>query len=593
MKYILVLLLLTPQLLVAQVIDLLHWQAQATTIGPHQLDKLEVYLVGNEPKEAVNMLRLQGFTGKPKSLRKFMPHAEDEPVLVLVNATHPDASINFGIDRNELLLLDFILGHEHDVYVLLLGHPEVVDFLPHLYHTEAVAIASADVVAQELGVQAFFGAALFQPNPAYATELHKRMPYWAPKPETPAVAPPLLPVLHYVRTAELVKQPQRLIARIDSIMAEAIAARAFPGCQVLAAKGDSVFFYKAYGHHTYDSTRLVSRADYYDLASLTKVLGPLPLLMQRYQQGQLQLTDPLQRHVPFLRRSNKADITLKEVLAHQGGLKAWIPFWQQFVDDKGQYKRKLVRTAPSEKFAVQVAPNLYISNKRTQKTLFKTIRKSAVADSASYQYSDLFFHLSPFILSCMGSEPYEQQLQQFYKPMGINLRYRPAQQLPLQRIVPTEYDSTFRRQLVHGTVHDEGAALFGGVSGNAGLFGTAADVAKVFSLYLKGSYGGSQPFQPQTLATFTSRAYPGSDNRRALGFDKTLLENPESGSVAVAASEASFGHSGFTGTLAWADPENDLIFVFLSNRVYPSREQKEIYRLNIRPRIHQAIYEAL
>ena len=227
----------------------------------------------------------------------------------------------------------------------------------------------------------------------------------------------------------------------------------------------------------------------------------------------------------------------------------------------------------------------------------KAIMKSPLNETAEYRYSGLLFYLLPEIVEQRSGMPYEDYLSQtFYRPLGAyTLGFNPSRYFPRERIIPTERDSFFRMQLLHGYVHDEGAAMMGGLSANAGLFANAYDLAKIMQLYLNGgTYGGQQFFSASAIDTFTQRHYAAEGNRRGLGFDKPLLEYDEaSSSVAEAASDSSFGHSGYTGTFTWADPEHDLLFIFLSNRVYPSRKNRGIYIRNIRPRIHSAIYEAL
>lgn len=254
---------------------------------------------------------------------------------------------------------------------------------------------------------------------------------------------------------------------------------------------------------------------------------------------------------------------------------------------------------PSGKFTIRVAPDLYM-NQDFRKTMFDTIRTSRLLPRKRYLYSGLSFYIFPNIIANITGESYEKYLKDnFYHPLGAyTITYNPYKLFPLNKIIPTETDYFFRKEQMQGFVHDEGAAMMGGISGNAGLFGTTNDLAKLFQMYLqKGYYGGKRYISERTMNEFTKIQYPQNDNRRGLGFDKPLIDNHKNklrdAYPAVDASKNSFGHSGFTGTFAWADPDYQLLFVFMSNRVYPTRENQRLYELNIRTAMHQAIYDCL
>lgn len=400
--------------------------------------------------------------------------------------------------------------------------------------------------------------------------------------------------------------------QVRNIVEEGIRGGAFPGAQVLVAKDGAVVYHEAFGYHTYDSSRAVELTDVYDFASVSKVTTALPAVMKLYGEDRFDLDAPLKEYYPAFSRGNKAKLTYREMLAHYAQLRPWIPYWQGTLKgnarypwkkkwdgnriNDGRYRARTFSPTPSAEYNVKISDQLY-QHKDYRKKMFKAIKKSPLQEEKKYLYSGLLFYLLPDIVADLVNEDYETYLyKNFYDKIGARtLRYNPLKHYPLDRIVPTEKDTFFRLRQLHGTVHDEGAAMMGGVSANAGLFGSANDLAKLFQLYLnEGSYGGEQIIAAKALQEFTKCQYCDEGNRRGLGFDKPMIKYDKSASsVAKQASAASFGHSGYTGTFVWADPETDLLYIFFSNRVYPTRNNPKIYRMNIRPRIHTALYEAL
>jgi CubicO group peptidase (beta-lactamase class C family) len=386
--------------------------------------------------------------------------------------------------------------------------------------------------------------------------------------------------------------------KVDSIMTLGISEQAFPGAQLLVAKKGNIIFHKAYGYHTFDSIQKVGLDDIYDLASVTKITGPLPALMKLYDEGMLNLDAPFSRYwKPWKHRKDKKGITLRELLAHQSGLQPYIVFLNEVLK-KGKLKRRFVRTVSSKRFSKQAYANIYINN-RFKKKVLRKIKRSKVSDNKTYKYSGLASLIYPQLIENITRESYTTYLQKnFYQSLGCEtLGYLPTLKGFNNAIVPTEYDSIFRKTLTKGWVHDENAALLGSVSGNAGLFGTAKDLAILMQMYLqKGTYNGKRYIKETTLNEFTKIQYPDNNNRRGLGFDKPLIGNDtlsiKEAYPAPQVSPESFGHSGFTGTFVWADPENEMVFIFLSNRVYPTRTHRNIYNLNIRPALQQVFYIA-
>ncbi|MCD6565184.1 MAG: serine hydrolase [Bacteroidales bacterium] len=392
---------------------------------------------------------------------------------------------------------------------------------------------------------------------------------------------------------------KNLREKIDSIALSGIREKAFPGCQVLVARNGSVIFHKTYGYHTYRKDIPVKKENLYDLASVTKITGPLPALIKLYDEGKIDIDKPFSFYWEDFRNSNKSDILFRDILAHQGQLIPWIPYWKNTVNKQGNFKWFTFKNIPSKQYSVKVAPDLYL--RRTyKKKIYRTIRKSDLLGKKEYIYSGLANYIYPEMLENLTGENYESYLDSnFYHPLGAyTITYNPVNTFNNSNIIPTENDTFFRKQQIHGQVHDEGAIMMGGVSGNAGLFATANDLVKVMQMYLNmGSYGGEQYFSDSAMKEFTRCQFPENNNRRGLGFDKPLLNNdelaPEENYPAPGAGPSSFGHSGFTGIFTWADPEENLLYIFMSNRVYPTRENSKIYDLNIRSNILQSIYDSI
>jgi serine-type D-Ala-D-Ala carboxypeptidase len=490
------------------------------------------------------------------------------------------------------------------VVVVIFGRGSVTDSLPPSAFPTCVFSEDRSLWAQSLAAQLLFGA--IGSNQLLGEALNSQLPAGSGQ--------VVLPVqrLAFAPAAALGMNDTLLQDSIAAIMADGLAHQAFPGGQVLVAKDGVVVYHEAFGYHTDNQERPTRLTDIYDLASVTKVTSALPALMKWYGEGAFDLDAPLVAYYPAAQGSNKADLSFRSMLSHQARLRPWIPFWQATLRGNGKYpwskRRDLERIndyrfrwctlarQPSTRFPVYLADGLW-QNRHYQRQMMKAIRKSPLNEKAEYVYSGLLFYLLPEIVATKAGVDYETYLNQtFYRPLGAyTLGYNPLRYFSLDRIVPTERDSFFRMTLIHGHVHDEGAAMMGGVSGNAGLFANAYDLAKLMQMYLNGgSYGGQQYLAPGVVDTFANRSYAALGNRRGLGFDKPLLEyDAPSSSVAEAASAASFGHSGYTGTFTWADPENGLLFVFLSNRVYPSRNNRGIYIRNIRPRIHTVMYAAM
>ena len=385
--------------------------------------------------------------------------------------------------------------------------------------------------------------------------------------------------------------------KIDSIANTAISDSVAPGIQVLVARYGVVVFHQTYGYHTYDSIKKVQMDDIYDWASVTKITSALPALMKLHDEDKFDLDATLGTYLPYFNHGNKKHLIFRRILSHNAGLTPWIPYWKTTLRRNGSFRWRTLSHKKSEHYNIQIVPGLYLYN-GYKKKIYRQIRRSKVnnINHPAYKYSGLSFYLFPEIVEKLSSNDFQKYLSDnFYKPLGANtVGYNPLKRFDIGRIIPTENDTLFRHTLIHGTVHDEGAAMMGGVSANAGLFGTTLDLAKIMQMYLwKGKYGGERYISENTINKFSFAHYANEGNRRGLGFDKPKLENREDDSCSPDASMSSFGHAGYTGTYTWVDPESGILFVFMSNRVYPTRENRLLYELNVRPSIHQAIYDAI
>lgn len=382
---------------------------------------------------------------------------------------------------------------------------------------------------------------------------------------------------------------------IDSLIELAIKERAIPGAQVLVAKGGNVFYHKAFGTHTYDSLQKVELEDIYDLASLTKISTSLAAFMFLKGEGKFDENKTLGEYLSLARGTNKENLKYSDILTHQAGLRSWIPFWQSTVRKSGKFKWFTMKSDSSARFPVKVAENLYIHRNYSNR-IYREIMDSPVDPNQGYVYSDLSFILAPAVVEEISGIPFESFLRQnIFSPLGAqHLVFNPYANYSSADVVETEYDSLFRRQLLHRTVHDEGAAMLGGVSGHAGLFGNANDLAKLMHLYLyDGKYGDRQLIGRGIVHEYGKCVYCDSGNYRAMGFDRPNRPGDPSGNAAPSAPASSFGHTGFTGTYAWIDPVNDLVYIFLSNRVNPTRENRKLYQLNTRTNVMEVVYQAL
>ena len=381
------------------------------------------------------------------------------------------------------------------------------------------------------------------------------------------------------------------LAKIDSIVAQSIRNKVFPGCQVFVAVDGKVLYNKSFGKPMYKDSVNVDNSNLYDIASVTKVAASTIALMRLESQGKIDMNKKLKDYLPELvEGSEMASICLKDMMTHQAGLPAWIPFYLRTIKG-GVYDSSIYSPVSKPGYQTKVAEGLFVLDTYTD-TIYKRILKSKL-EAKTYKYSDLGYYFVKKIVEKETGVKFDSYLRDsIYLPMGLtSICYKPLDYFPLHQIIPTENDSAFRKQVVRGYVHDPGAALLGGVGGHAGLFATASDLGALMQMVLNnGKYGNVQYIDSAVIKKYTSCQFC-ETNRRGLGFDRPNRSG--GGTCDKIASQSSYGHSGFTGTLVWSDPKYNINYVFLSNRVYPSAENWKIVEQNVRTNIQKAIYEAV
>ncbi len=381
------------------------------------------------------------------------------------------------------------------------------------------------------------------------------------------------------------------LSKIDDIANKAVNSGAAPGCQVLVAKSGRIIYNKSFGKHTFNSKVAVKNTDLYDLASITKVAATTLTLMKLVEDGKLSLDDKMAKYLPELEGTNKAHMTIKMVLEHKAGLKDWIPFYYETINDQEIYD-SIYSSLPTDLHTIDVGNNLFMLNTYKGRIL-ERIYESQVGTVGKYKYSDLGMILMKELIEKVTGENFQDYVNAlYYEPMGIErLAFLPLKKFELSEIVPTSLSPDMRKGLVHGTVHDPGAAMLGGVSGHAGLFGNAESLAALMQMLLNGGiYNNVRYLKPETIAKFTAKQ--AIDSRRGIGWDKPEMDRRKGNPASDLASSECFGHTGFTGTMVWADPNYDLIYVFLSNRVYPTQENRKLIRDGVRTNIMDVIYES-
>ncbi len=506
-------------------------------------------------------------------------------VFVSLHGMNNVAGRNFGISQSAKKFIK-ALQRETRVVLVVFGNPYGLKYFDDVDYL--LAAYEDNKMTQDLAAQALFGA----------FGLSGRLPITASEKSRfgDGISTFSLGRLGY-DLPESVGLNSDTLSKIDSIIQDAIDEKATPGAVVLIAKDGKIVFEKAYGYQTYEKKRAVKKTDLYDLASVTKIAAATLSVMKLQEEGIIDVNKPLKTYLTELDTTNKAGIIIKDMMAHRAGLKDWLRFYYHTISNPGGKNprplKELYRPQSDSLFSLAVTEKLYLRSDFAD-SIWQQIKTSDLRKNKKYKYSDLGFYLIADLVHRMTGKTIDEYTREtFYEPLGLNrITYNPWKQFPIEEIAPTEEDSYFRRQKIQGYVHDMGAAMLGGVSGHAGLFADAGDLAVVMQLLLnKGYYGGRQHLNPKTINEFTSR-HP-KETRRATGFDMKQLNSQRTANMSPLASSETFGHLGFTGTCAWVDPRHNIVFVCLANRTYPSMNNSKYYRMDVRPNVQTVVYEAM
>jgi len=509
-------------------------------------------------------------------------------VIINIEGTHNRPSKNFGLSSSAITLIESIAA-ERDVILAFMGNPYALEKLNHPERFRAILLGyQDDPYLSKAMAQAIMGG----------ISINGRLPVSVGS---------LFPVSHGLEITDATRLhfttpmefglPPDAFAAVDSIALDGIQKRAYPGAQILVAKEGKVIFNRTYGFHTYDEQLPVRGSDLYDLASITKIVASTLSLMRLDDIGKFDLDAPLSNYFPEIEPSSPYfSMQPRRMLAHVAGLKPWIPFYVETMDS-GKPRWDVYSKSPSELYSVRVAREMYMNHTVSDSLLFR-ILDTPLRKNNDYKYSDLgYYFMREIIKRQSGMRLDTFAALQLYEPLGLQtMGYLPLERFPHDRIVPTEYDTYFRGELIHGYVHDPGAAMQGGIGGHAGVFSNARDLAVVMQMLLNGgTYGGERILSQRVIDEYTRCQFCDSEldeDRRGAGFDKPVIPDGP-GPTCKCVSFESFGHSGFTGTIAWADPVEDIVYIFLSNRVYPSAENNRLAKMDIRTNIQEEIYRVL
>lgn len=569
---------------------LLHTAGAVLSIGAKKRTKFQDRVVSYADFAVFNTERDIAESRRRELVRRL---SQKDLVIIGLHGMNRRPSKNFGISGSAVRLITELAG-KTKVILVVFGNPYSLKNFESLRNV--LVAYQDDDDTQDLAAQALFGA----------IHIMGQLPVTASPGYVAGQGIPVRSIQRFgYALPEAVDMDSKVLARIDTILGEMVRSKAAPGAQVLVARRDKIVYHKAYGYHTYAKRRPVRLTDVYDLASVTKVAATTPALMKLYDEGRFSTDVPLVTYLPEAEGTNKADLLTGDILSHHARLRPWIPFYKRTLVSVRRGRRRHRYRVPSKRiyhkrpgtgFTVPVAKDFYMKDSYVD-SIWQWIYASPLREKAGYRYSDLGFYLLGKAVEHITGRPLNEYVkEEIYKPLQLRkMTYLPLKCLDGKCLVPTERDRYFRKRVIKGYVHDMGAAMLGGVSGHAGLFSDSYDLAVLFQMYLNGgTYGGVRVLSPEVIRHFATRV-PG-ETRRGLGFDlKELAPNPPARkeNTSPLASDATFGHLGFTGTCVWADPEEELVYVFLSNRTYPSMHNYKLNKENIRPRIQTVIYQSL
>lgn len=599
------------QQLYDEAITMLRNENQVIPLANNQ--KIAVVTIGNTKNDVNEGLVARGF-----STTSFVVKKEDiasksadwlkklesyDLVVVSIEKTTMFASKNYGIPDETVKFFNRLVV-QNDVILNLFACPYALDMFRINNSVKGLVVAYQDEVpAVDAVVRLLSGeleahgtlpvsTAKFHYGDGIVADMPEHKEHTLPQKEVPS------PVIQPIQNEQGFQAPKgkmnaKYAAKLDSVALSGIKKGAYPGCQIVAMKDGKMVYDKCFGNFTYGGGHQVQPDDLYDIASCTKIFASTLAVMKLYDNGLIDLNKTLADFFPYLKGKAHGNLKLIEIMTHQAGLKSWVPFYKVTVDENGP-KAEFYSDHIDESHSVRVAENLYLINDYEDR-IFDSVSKTPLGKK-KYLYSDMGFYYIPKIVKLITNQNIEDYLRtEFYYPMGLNhICYKPLSHFTREQIAPTENDTVFRRQLIWGDVHDQAAAMFGGVAGHAGLFSNARDLAAIMQMLLdEGIYNGVRYLKPETVRYFTKAPFAANnDNRRGIGFDKLPINKKGSCTASKSGSMQGFGHTGFTGTFVWADPANDMIIIFLSNRVYPDAEPNKLVKTGLRTALHDILYEA-
>ena len=579
--------------------------------------KIAVVTIGNAKNDVNNGLVERGYsttsfvTSKDEIANKstdWLKKLEKyDLVVVSIEKTSMFANSNYGINEATVKFFNRLVA-QNDVILNLFACPYALDMFRINNSVKGVVVGYQDEVpAVDAVVRLLVGE--LEPHGTLPVSVNKfkcgdgivvnapvKKAHVLPSKEMPGKALPS--VGQQIQNVQPMPLPTtemdpKYEHRLDSVAKSGIRNGAYPGCQIVVMKDGNVVYDKCFGNFTYGGGHKVQADDLYDIASCTKIFASTLAVMKLYDDGLIDLNKTLADFFPYLKGKAHGKLKLIDIMTHQAGLKAWVPFYKVTVDENGPMP-EFYSDEMDESHTIRVAENLFLVNDYVDQ-IFDSVAKTPLGKK-KYLYSDMGFYYMPKIVKLITNQSIQDYLnEKFYFPMNLShICYQPLQHFTRDQIAPTENDTVFRRQLIWGDVHDQAAAMFGGVSGHAGLFSNARDLAVLMQMFLdEGIYQGVQYLKPETVRYFTKAPFAASnDNRRGIGFDKLPINKKGTCTASKLGSMKGYGHTGFTGTFVWADPENKTVIVFLSNRVYPDAEPNKLVRQGTRTALHDILYEA-
>ncbi len=554
-----------------------------------QIDPDKKYLhvnFGEDGKAFYNQLnRINNIDSYDKDSYEYLYQKTDyESIIITYHGSNNSPYNSYKIPKDVLDIIDSI-SLNNEVILNLFLNPYSLNSFNSLDNIESIIISYQNsVISQEISADLISGHRTFSGRLPVSTKFF---------PLNHGLSMDKKKLLSYSRPSYVGFNPKRL-ANLDSLGKITLDSLMTPGFQMLVAKEGKIIYHKSFGHHTYERVREVRNSDIYDLSSITKILASMPLIIQEYEKNNLSLDIKLKNLFPKKKLLDKSDISLKDMLSHYAKLRPWIPFYKETLNRKEKPKSRFYKKKERKRFSTEVSNNLFLKNKY-QEEIFDLIIESELRDTLEFKYSDLPFYLIKYWMEDKYQESLDMLAEKriFEKLNLTKTMFNPFQKISIENVVPSEKDEFFRYGKLQGYVHDEGAAMLGGVSGHAGLFSNSYEVALMLQTFLQGGlYNGVRLFEKESFDLFNYCYYCDKGNRSGAGFDKPQLEGKH-GSTFGGVSKKSFGHYGYTGSIAWADPDEEIIFVFLSNRTYPTRENTLLQTHNIRTRMQEIVYNSL